>query len=78
MYMVPMLYETVDYLCPVENDELEICKSECTFRRAIACEEEVFELCTILMRERNLQVPRDAYQACDLYMELRRCLNELV
>ena len=78
MYMVPVLYDTEDYLCAVDSDELEVCKSECTFRKSFACDEDVFEVCSEIMRERNLQIPKDAHQGYKLYLELRRCLLQLL
>ncbi|XP_033127101.1 uncharacterized protein LOC117124880 [Anneissia japonica] len=47
MYNVPQMFEGQDFLVPVDDDEVELCNSECTFKSQFPCDEDVFELCLI-------------------------------
>lgn len=78
MFSWPELYGTQDYICAVDNDALQLCKSRCTFRQPVPCDPDVYELCNILMTELNLPIPSEIYQALDLYMCLREKLIELL
>ncbi|KAK5874644.1 hypothetical protein PBY51_019572 [Eleginops maclovinus] len=71
MYTIPELYGTEDYLCPVAEEDLGRCEEYCTHRHVIACDDDLFILCTSIMAEKNFQVPGDAYMAIDLYLSLR-------
>lgn len=71
MYYIPELYGSQNYICAVNGDDVRECKRGCTFRSTVACDEDIFELCTLFMREQNMQPPSDAYQALDLYLHLR-------
>ncbi|KAM7399880.1 hypothetical protein PAMP_019118 [Pampus punctatissimus] len=44
MYALPELYGTRDFLSPVENEGVQLCKSQCVFRQTIPCNLEVYEL----------------------------------
>lgn len=70
MYMLPELYGTEDYLCQVSED-LTRCEDYCTHRSDIACDDDVFTLCTHIMAQNSLHVPVDVYMAIDLYLFLR-------
>ena len=71
MYMMPTLYGTEDCLATVDDHELNVCKSETSFRISLSCDEDIFYLCIHLMSEKGLQVPKDAFKAYDLFLELR-------
>ena len=77
MYCVPELYGSEDLLCAVTEEDMDEYKQSCTFRSSVACDEDVFELCIILMKEHNMKPPKDAYQALDLYLNLRMLLSNL-
>lgn len=78
MYIVPELYGTNDYLCQVSEEDGTSCEGACIHRRDIACDEDVFTLCTYIMAQDNLHVPVDAFMAIDLYLSLREELATLL
>ncbi|XP_061885060.1 uncharacterized protein LOC133635791 [Entelurus aequoreus] len=71
MYMFPELYTTCDCISPVERADVQLCQSNCTFRPAVPCDTDIYNICNILMAESRLHLPADAYQALDLYLHLR-------
>ncbi|KAF7643707.1 hypothetical protein LDENG_00234950 [Lucifuga dentata] len=77
MYSLPELYGTRDFLAPVENDYLEQYKNECVFCQPIRCDADVYALCNVVMAECHLNLPRDPYQAIDLYLQLREISGSL-
>lgn len=75
MFAVPELYRTTDFLCPVEDEHIQLCKNECVFRLAVPCDPDVSELCTIFMAESHLAPPPDPYEAVNLYLHLREAIT---
>ncbi|XP_029991578.1 uncharacterized protein LOC115420472 [Sphaeramia orbicularis] len=75
MYSLPELYKTRDCLSPADRNLVEQCKSQCVFRQPIPCDTDVYELCNFVMVENQLNLPRDPYQAIDLYLQLREKIN---
>ncbi|XP_061739265.1 uncharacterized protein LOC133556012 [Nerophis ophidion] len=71
MYMFPELYTTCDCISPVDRADVQLCQSNCTFRPAVPCDTDIYNICNILMAESQLHLPADAYQALDLYLHLR-------
>ncbi|XP_066497496.1 uncharacterized protein [Hoplias malabaricus] len=71
MYGLPELYGTRDFLHSAEDEDIHTCKTECTFRQSVPCDPDVYDLCNIIMAESQLTLPRDPYQAIDLYIFLR-------
>lgn len=71
MFSMPQLYGGEDKLQPVLEEEIVVCKEECTPKGQYPCDETVFELCTLLMDENDWDVPLDAYAAAELYSLLR-------
>ncbi|KAA0719570.1 hypothetical protein E1301_Tti022423 [Triplophysa tibetana] len=71
MFMAPQLWGTEDFIVQQDSDHLQIAQEACMFLSAIPCDEEVFDLCTILMEERNLRFSSDRRDAFELYVELR-------
>ena len=74
LYTIPELYATNDYMNPVGQADIDICRMECIFRNGFPCDEEVFELAVIYMAECDLEQPTNAREALDLYLALRTCL----
>lgn len=70
MYMAPHLWGAEDCLIPLTED-LTTCKDSCTFVSSVPCDVDVFDLCTIIMKESSLEFPSTASQALDLYFHLR-------
>ncbi|XP_070411871.1 uncharacterized protein [Nothobranchius furzeri] len=75
MYALPQLNGTRDFLSPVEDEPLQLCKDECVFRRPIPCDQDVYELCNIFIAESHLTLPSDPYQAMTLYRHLREAIT---
>ncbi|KAG9267245.1 hypothetical protein AMEX_G18069, partial [Astyanax mexicanus] len=75
MYALPGLCRTTDFLTPIEDDDIQTCKTECTFRQSVPCDPDVYDLCNIIMAESQLTLPRDAYKAIDLYIFLRNYIK---
>ncbi|XP_041360504.1 uncharacterized protein LOC121376794 [Gigantopelta aegis] len=71
LYCLPHLHGYTDCLCQVEPLDIEVSCDEILDERETPCDEDVYELCTILMDENNLSPARDAYAAVDMYIELR-------
>lgn len=66
MYMAPHLWRAEDCLVPLTED-LTTCKHSCTFLSSVPYDENVFDLCTIIMEESSLEFPSTMSQAFDLY-----------
>ncbi|XP_059187145.1 uncharacterized protein LOC131969929 [Centropristis striata] len=71
MYMFPELYRSDDCISPVDGADVQLCQSNCTFRPAVPCDTDIYNICNILMVESQLHLPADAYQAVDLYLHLK-------
>ncbi len=71
MFEVPAVYNTRSYLVPVEPDDVLEFKQRCRFRKNIACDEDVFELCCSLMNDMNLNYPTTPDQGVEMYKALR-------
>ncbi|XP_072220165.1 uncharacterized protein [Leuresthes tenuis] len=75
MSALPQLCGTRDFLSPVEDEHLQLCKDECVFRVPIPCDPDVYELCHIFMAESHLTLPTDPYQTVSLYLHLREAIT---
>ncbi|KAJ8321976.1 hypothetical protein KUTeg_000447 [Tegillarca granosa] len=71
MYMLPSSYNTRSYLHDVDQNKVDVCQEECTFRRQQVCDEDIDELCRILMEENVLAEPTAIEEAISLYSKLR-------
>lgn len=76
MYTVPSLYDAEDGLKPVDNQELVVCREECTPKSQIPCDETVYDLSVLLMQENHWSNPTDAFEAAELYTLLREVILE--
>ena len=71
MYHTPEMYETERFHCAVSSDKIALCEQEVTGKNVYPCDNDVFELCCLLMEENNLSdAPEDAYEAAYLYVSL--------
>lgn len=78
LYQLPVLYDTIDYMCEVDPEDVVICKDECLFREPIPRDRDVYDMCNIIMNENDLEFPQAPDTAVELYLELRRLLNNLL
>ncbi len=72
LYSLPGLYGTHDYICHVSDEDMELCKQECTFRKPLPCDADVFEMCSCIMNENDLDYTTSTDEALDLYLTFRR------
>jgi hypothetical protein len=63
----------------ISEDDLDLCKNECTFRTLIPCEDaDIYYMCINIMAVQNLALPGNAYDALNLYTDLRDHLRHFV
>ncbi|WAR25010.1 hypothetical protein MAR_010714 [Mya arenaria] len=67
MYTCPELYGAQDYLCAVPRANVDSCLED-----NITCDATVFEICTMIMDDHDLQMPDCGDSAVILYQTLRR------
>ncbi|KAB0799539.1 hypothetical protein PPYR_07419 [Photinus pyralis] len=70
LFELPQAYYTQTYICQVTHHDLNICKQESSFLY-LPCDVHVYQLCKLIMREKNLREPSDSYEAVNLYLTLR-------
>ena len=75
LYALPEIYHTMDYSCLVHQEDFEACIDE-TITDDKPCDTDVFDLATLYMDEHQWTLPSDAYEALNLYMNIRDCLKE--
>ncbi|KAF3834382.1 hypothetical protein F7725_025586 [Dissostichus mawsoni] len=68
MYTVPQLWGSED--CVVPHSDLGACKQACKFLSTIPCDEDVFDLCNMIMLESGLTFPTNIPQAPSSLTEL--------
>lgn len=80
MYQLPELYNTKNYGREVNDEEIELLKRNSLIvnNDKICCDKNVHELCKILMIENNYNVPKNTFQALELYTNLRRSVYDLL
>lgn len=74
MYLAPHLWGADDLLLPL-TDDLAGCKASCKFLSAVPCDEDIFDLCTIMMEETGFGFPISMSQALELYVSLRNIIR---
>lgn len=77
MYTAPHLWGADDLLVPFSED-LPTCKESCKFLTSVPCDEDMFDLCTIIMEESGMGFPMSRSQALDLYLSLRDIIRPQV
>jgi hypothetical protein len=77
MYFHPELFGGEECTRHCSQQELDACKDECTFRNC-PCDQDIFELCNIIMNEHHLHKTNDANGRKNLYLVLRREILSLL
>lgn len=77
MFSAPQIYEARDYKREVSLERLVACKEECVVLN-FPCDEDVYNLCNIILEEQNLFLTGDPYQAVDVYISLRNEIKRLL
>ncbi|XP_031358157.1 uncharacterized protein LOC116181857 [Photinus pyralis] len=70
MYYTPEMYYARDYIVKSPEDAILSCREESLFP-LVHCDQDVYELCQILSEENHYERPSTAYEATDLYIQLR-------
>lgn len=71
LYFVPQSVACHDYVTAVSEDEIEIAQETCTERSPNkGCSPHFKELSEMIMEDKGLQLPLDAYEARQLYFDL--------
>lgn len=78
MFMAPQLWGTEDFIVEQDSDDLQTAQEACLFLTAVPCDEEVFDLCTIVMEEQQLSFTKDRLEALELYLELRDAVRSQI
>lgn len=76
MYHTPCMYGVKNYLVPVTGD-IEVLKWDCKYEE-LTCESEVYELCNIVMNEKNSVPPKDWSEAVELYLTVRSEIRDML
>ena len=78
MFLFPELWGSVDYLCHVDQYELNVCIGDVTFRGYFSCDKDVFQLCCIIMHEQHLTIPNEQWKLTSLYLTLRNEIRNML
>ncbi len=71
MYAYPELYGFHNEIKELDQARLDICSQEIVPKNGIPCDEDVCQLCVLIMEEMHLNFPNDPFEMCDLYINLR-------
>lgn len=74
MYEIPHLYAAMDYIQHIRDRQI---LAACRFLN-LPCDKDIYELCNIIMQEKNLQLSDDPYCNIDVYIELKNEINILM
>ena len=77
LYNIPELCGADNYLCDVDEAEIDVCELACT-KKLTVCDKDVFDLCTYEVAENNWPEPTCASEGTDLYLLLRPTIRNLV
>lgn len=78
MYTLPELYETEDYISQVTVEDCDTCEDQCIHRSDIPCDEDIFTLCSHIMAQHQLRIPKERFTALNLYLALRQELTTVL
>ena len=71
LYTAPQISGREDRLKLLDQEEVDLCKEECTPKGQLPCNETVYDLSVLLMQENGWNTPKDAFEAAELYTLLR-------
>lgn len=78
MYSLPDLYQTRNFLFDVPQNEIVLCKEECILRSNVPCDQDVYEMCNILLDRNGYIYPSDLGTGKTLYLNLRRDFRAII
>jgi hypothetical protein len=72
MYNVPSVYNKHDCRIPVPRAEVQAYRNECLFRDVCPFDDDILELCNLLMAENNWTAQTSLLSCAELYLNLRQ------
>lgn len=78
MYYTPLLWNAEDHLCNVSIADFNVCREEALFRSSIPCDEDVYEMCVIIMRRDQSEPPSNFSEAVELYTHLQQDILQML
>lgn len=78
MFHAPELYGATDNLCLVADDDIRQCEQNVIKRSTIACAEDIHDAAIMIIAQRNIEVPLNAFEAVDLYVTLKNDISDLL
>ena len=78
LYNFPELCGTEDFLWEVEEIKVDLCKEQCIEKSEVPCNEELLELCHLVMEEHGWNNPANAQEAIELYILLSPIIRDLL
>ena len=78
LYYRPALAAATHHGFQCNENDLVFCKNESLFRDTVPCDNDVFEVCTILMARNRLVYPSSNDQALHTYLSLRQSAKDVM
>jgi hypothetical protein len=79
MFTAAALWGATDKLCPVSEEDIEVCTTEAVFRSTIPCDADVYRLCISILRRDGLHPSAlDNTGLRYLFLYLKREINALL
>ncbi|KAJ8914135.1 hypothetical protein NQ315_016213 [Exocentrus adspersus] len=75
IFNFPQIHNSNDHLIVVQEEHLQTCEEECVFLDCPCSDNDVFDLCKIILEELGSDKPTDPLDAISLYKEIR---NEIL
>lgn len=74
LHTFPELLDAEDCIYKVDEDEVDVCLDECSIINHV-CDEDMYDLCNILIEEMGWIRNDDPYSTVDFYFALRNCIS---
>lgn len=74
----PELQGTHNYICDVTDNDITLCSRGCVFRGVSPCDEDVFQVCSMVMADNNQRFPSNVDEATVLYRLIHREVHRLL
>ena len=78
IFQAPAVWGAVDYLCPVDNDAMEVCEEHATFRSDIQCHQHIHNMCQDIIDREQVPAITDTDSALRQYLYLRAKIRDLL
>lgn len=78
MFELPQLYDTRDYIKPVNQDRVDVCEEESLSKGNCPCDQDIFNYALVAMEATGRGYPSTPEEAVYLYIALRRHLRRVL